>query len=80
MTEVMILAHKIALEAAKERLVCETVSRKLDGVTWRDVDTQLDGVPLGIALKSELRYLTLRGALVWNPLKPSLVRIVEVDQ
>jgi hypothetical protein len=45
-----------------------------------DVDTDVDGVPLGIALKNEIRYLTLRGALLWHPDKPNLVRIVETQR
>lgn len=78
MSELTKLAHELALRAATEILITETVLARSAGYEWLDVDTEIDGVPLGIALKKEIRYLTLRGALCWHPLKPNLVRIVEV--
>jgi hypothetical protein len=78
MSEMTNLAHELALNQAMGTLECETLSVDMDGQEWMDVDTDVDGVPLGIALKKEIRYLTLRGALCWHPQKPNLVRIVEV--
>jgi hypothetical protein len=80
MSEMTNLAHSLALTAAAALLDCETLSVELGGQRWMDVDTDVDGVPLGIALKNEIRYLTLRGALLWHPDKPNLVRIVETQR
>ena len=78
MSEVNKLAHQIALESACTIIECHTLHVKDIGEDWFDLnDTEL-GVPLGIFLKDELRYLTLRDALRWHPSKPNLVRIVEV--
>ena len=79
MSEINKLAHSIALEASANVLECHTVTIDSDGDKWQDVNTTIEGVPLGIQLKDELRYLTLRGALVWHPKLPNLVRVVEVD-
>ena len=78
MTEVTKLANDIALQAAAAALDSSTNSVELDGREWHDIDIELCGQPLGIALKKELRYLTLRKALVWHLEKPNLVRVVEV--
>jgi hypothetical protein len=51
---------------------------EIDGVEWRDIDSEDDGFPLGIQLKDELRYLSLREAIVWHGTQPNLFRIVEV--
>jgi hypothetical protein len=73
------LAHALALEAAVKVLVSSTTSVTIDEVEWRDIDTEEDGTALGVILKDELRYLKLRGAIVWHPFKPNLFRIVEVQ-
>jgi hypothetical protein len=78
MTEINKLAHSIALEAAAAVLDSNTVTVEANGEKWHDVNTSIEGVPLGIQLKDELRYLTLRGALVWHSTLPNLVRVVEV--
>ena len=78
MNEITKLANDIALDAATEVLESHTVTIESDGQKWHDVDTEIFGLPLGLALKREIRYLTLRGALVWHPNLPNLVRIVEV--
>jgi hypothetical protein len=51
-----------------------------DSDMWLDIDGEISpgGQPLGVALKKELRYLTLRKALVWHPERPSLFQIIEV--
>jgi len=77
MNEVNTLAHQIAFQAAKTIIEGNTVKARSDGEEWRDIDTEMQGEPLGLFLKPEIRYLTLRGALVWCRLKPNLVRIVD---
>jgi hypothetical protein len=78
MSEVNKLAHALALEAAITILRSETLTVKIDGVKWQDLDITVDGVPLGSALRDEIRYLNLREAICFNPLKPNLFRFVEV--
>lgn len=78
MSEMTALANELALESAISTLRSETLSVEIDGQAWMDVDTDVDGVPLGIALRKELRYLWLRDVTRWHPLKPNLVRIVGV--
>jgi hypothetical protein len=71
------LAHEIAYNAARELIDSHTTSESSDGATWRNLDGDWEGTPLGLFLKDELRYLTLRDALQWHRAKPNLVRIVE---
>lgn len=78
MTEISKLAHDLALEAAASTLDGHTLTVEVDGEKWMDINTDEDGVPLGIYLKDEIRYLTLRKALKWHPELPNLVRVVEV--
>ena len=78
MNEITKLANDIALDAATEVLDSHTLTVELDGQKWHDIDTEIFGLPLGLALKKELRYLTLREALVWHPTQPNLVRVIEV--
>ena len=78
MNEITKLAHDLALEAASEVLDSCTLTVESDGEKWLDINTDVCGVPLGIELKDELRYLTLRKALKWHPEQPNLVRVVEV--
>jgi hypothetical protein len=77
MSELTVLAHELAWAESLSWLLSNTNSVELDGHKWMDVDGDLDGVPLGIAFKKEIRYLTLRSALCWHPLKPNLMRIIE---
>ena len=79
MSEQNKLANIIALDAAISWLAFTTVTVDVDGVKWQDIDGEMDGVPLGGALKKELRYLTLRDVLVWHPDRPNLFRIVKAE-
>ena len=79
MTEINKLANEIAQETAKEVLIGHTLIVESDGIPYQDINTAFDGVPLGIQLKKELRYLTLRKALDWHPTQPNLVRIVKAE-
>jgi hypothetical protein len=79
MSEINKLANEIALETAKEVLKGHTLVVEIDGVRYQDIDTDYDGVPLGIQLKRELRYLKLRNGLIWHPTQPNLVAIVKAD-
>ena len=45
---------------------------------WLNIDVSVSDKPLGLVLKKELRYLTLKKVLRWHPRKPNLVQIVEV--
>jgi hypothetical protein len=78
MKELNRLAHELALRTSESALDSHSVAVEIDGVKWRDINTEFDGTPTGILLKKELRYLHLRGALAWHPLNPSLVRVLEV--
>jgi hypothetical protein len=80
MSEINKLAHALALEAAIEILTSGTLPVEVDGIEWRDLDTTTDGVPLGAALRDEIRYLNLREAICWNSLRPNLFRFVEVSK
>ena len=77
MSELSVLAHELAWAESLSWLLSETRPVVLDGHKWMDVDTEVDGVPVRVGFKKEIRCLTLRGALCWHPLKPNLVRIIE---
>jgi len=79
MSEVNKLAHALALEWAITTLRSETLAVEIDGVKWQDLNITVDGVPLGSALRDEIRYLNLREVICWHPVKPNLFRFVEVQ-
>ena len=78
MTEINKLAHDLALQAASGAIDALSLDVTLDGKVWKDIAGDWNGQPIGSVLKTELRYLTLRGALAWHPEKPNLLRIKEV--
>jgi hypothetical protein len=72
------LAHALALRAAIQVLKDSTLGVEFNEEHWCDIDTEEDGIALGVLLKDELRYLKLRNAIQWHPVKPNLFRILEV--
>ncbi len=71
------LANWIAFEASVMALRSYSMCKYVDGVEWRDINVEVQGVPLGSYLKKELRYLSLCDALIWCVGHPSLVRVVD---